>query len=56
VHHPGRLLVVAGAGHKDVDDLGGESYWRWVSDALTVPQEGRSTSPVGSRRRTGTSD
>lgn len=56
VCHPGRLFVVPGAGHNDVDDVGGESYWRWVSDALTVHQEGCSTPPPGSRRRTGTSD
>ncbi len=32
--HRGELLVVDGAGHNDVDDVGGEPYWRWLREAL----------------------
>jgi hypothetical protein len=31
---PGTLLVVPRAGHNDVDDVGGEPYWRWLEGAL----------------------
>ena len=31
----GELLVVPGAGHNDVADVGGEQYWRWLSAAVT---------------------
>jgi fermentation-respiration switch protein FrsA (DUF1100 family) len=31
---PGALLIVAGAGHNDVSDLGGERYWSWLLSAL----------------------
>jgi fermentation-respiration switch protein FrsA (DUF1100 family) len=30
----GELLVVDGAGHNDVADVGGERYWRWLADAV----------------------
>jgi pimeloyl-ACP methyl ester carboxylesterase len=30
----GELLVVPGAGHNDVDDVGGDAYWRWLERAL----------------------
>jgi len=36
---PGRLLIVDGAGHNDVPDVGGEAYWQWLSEALTVCPE-----------------
>jgi fermentation-respiration switch protein FrsA (DUF1100 family) len=32
---PGELLIVEGAGHNDVPDLGGERYWRWLSSAVS---------------------
>ena len=32
----GAALWVAGAGHNDVDDVGGEPYWRWLEGALGV--------------------
>jgi fermentation-respiration switch protein FrsA (DUF1100 family) len=32
----GAALWVAGAGHNDVDDVGGEPYWRWLESALGV--------------------
>jgi hypothetical protein len=33
----GGALWVPGAGHNDVDDVGGDPYWRWVEQAL-VPE------------------
>jgi pimeloyl-ACP methyl ester carboxylesterase len=30
----GQFLLVDGAGHNDVADVGGEEYWRWVATAL----------------------
>ena len=32
--HKGTLLPVEGAGHNDVAEVGGESYWSWVTQAL----------------------
>jgi uncharacterized protein len=31
---PAELLVVDGAGHNDVADVGGERYWRWLTIAV----------------------
>ena len=39
---PGELLLVRGAGHNDVSDVGGDAYWSWLRRAL-VPAS--STSP-----------
>ena len=51
---PGRLLIVDGAGHNDIAEIGGESYWQWLSDALSVrpvlrhePQLTRRTEMLG---------
>ncbi len=30
----GALLVVPAAGHNDLPDAGGDSYWRWLNEAL----------------------
>ena len=38
---PGELLVVEGAGHNDVGDLGGERYWRWLVSAVQAAPERR---------------
>ncbi len=32
--HQGELLIVHGAAHSNVPDIGGESYWRWLSAAI----------------------
>lgn len=32
---PGELLLVAGAGHNDVAEAGGEAYWRWLAAAVS---------------------
>lgn len=34
---PGELLVVDRAGHNDVADVGGETYWRWLTSAVRHP-------------------
>jgi fermentation-respiration switch protein FrsA (DUF1100 family) len=34
---PGTLLLVQGAGHNDVADVGGERYWQWLVDAVRRP-------------------
>jgi fermentation-respiration switch protein FrsA (DUF1100 family) len=31
---PAELLIVEGAGHNDVPDLGAERYWRWLTAAI----------------------
>jgi uncharacterized protein len=31
---PAELLLVDGAGHNDVADVGGERYWRWLTAAV----------------------
>lgn len=31
---PAELLIVEGAGHNDVADVGGERYWRWLTTAV----------------------
>lgn len=33
---PGRFLLVAEAGHNDVAIAGGDSYWRWLGEALNA--------------------
>jgi len=30
----GKLLLVEGAGHNDVAEVGGKAYWNWVFEAL----------------------
>lgn len=37
---PGRFLLVPGAGHNDVPDVGGETYWRWLEDAVSGSARG----------------
>lgn len=32
--HPGALLIVDGAGHNDVPEVGGERYWAWLAAAI----------------------
>lgn len=33
---PGALLLVQGAGHNDVADVGGERYWQWLMAAVSA--------------------
>lgn len=37
----GQLLIIEGAGHNDVGDLGGERYWRWLIGAVQPSGERR---------------
>jgi hypothetical protein len=37
----GELLIVQGAGHNDVAEIGGRAYWDWMARAVRA---GRSTS------------
>jgi fermentation-respiration switch protein FrsA (DUF1100 family) len=39
--HPGILLLVEGAGHNDVAEVGGERYWRWLADAIAPASDAR---------------
>jgi pimeloyl-ACP methyl ester carboxylesterase len=32
--HKGELLIVHGAGHNDVADVGAQAYWEWLSRAV----------------------
>jgi hypothetical protein len=32
--HHGEFLLVDGAGHNDIPDRGGETYWRWIGRAI----------------------
>ena len=34
---PGKLLIVEGAGHNDVADVGGGRYWEWITRAVLSP-------------------
>lgn len=52
---PGRLLVVLGASHNDVDDVGGDEYWRWMAEALTVRRDPLPVSQARLRLRIETS-
>jgi hypothetical protein len=32
----GELFIVDKAGHNDLPSVGGESYWKWISAALSA--------------------
>lgn len=36
---PGCMLVIDGAGHNDVAEVGAERYWNWLADALSGRRE-----------------
>jgi fermentation-respiration switch protein FrsA (DUF1100 family) len=40
--NPGELLIVHGAGHNDVESVGGDDYWRWLVQAIS----GATRSPI----------
>jgi fermentation-respiration switch protein FrsA (DUF1100 family) len=44
---PAELLIVNGAGHNDVADVGGDRYWQWLTAA--VSSEPRTAADVESR-------
>lgn len=33
----GELLIIERAGHNDVAEIGGDAYWRWMRNALQLP-------------------
>jgi fermentation-respiration switch protein FrsA (DUF1100 family) len=37
---PGELLIVSGAGHNNIEDMGGRAYWRWLVRAVRGQQSG----------------
>jgi len=37
---PGELLIVSGAGHNNVAEMGGRAYWRWLTDAVRGRRRG----------------
>ncbi|HYC49552.1 MAG TPA: alpha/beta hydrolase [Gemmatimonadaceae bacterium] len=39
--NPRALLLIEGAGHNDVADVGGERYWQWLVDAVREPTDVR---------------
>ena len=41
---PGDLLLLPGAGHNDVAEVGGERYWQWIASAVGGTAFTRSTS------------
>ena len=43
---PGQLLIVNGAGHNDVPDVGGERYWQWLTDAVSHQRQASSVPNV----------
>lgn len=48
--HPGALLEVPGAGHNDVDLVGGETYWTWLASALGATASRADSTPRPARR------
>ena len=46
----GELLLVAGAGHNDVAELGGEPYWQWLATATAASTPVRELEQQGRRR------
>jgi len=47
---PAELLIVPGAGHNDVPDVGGSAYWQWLEKAVAD----RGTTTATPRATTGT--
>jgi len=47
--HPGELLIVPGAGHNDVADVGGAAYWAWIGSALRAIGSATGAAPAETR-------
>ena len=45
----GQLLIVHGAGHNDVPEVGAEAYWSWLSRASTVVSRTTHSAEAGTR-------
>lgn len=50
----GELLTVPGAGHNDVDDVGGDAYWHWLERSLGVQPMRTAERAAGIERPTDT--
>jgi hypothetical protein len=46
----GGLLLVSGAGHNDVAEVGGEAYWQWLTTAVASSTPVRELEQQGRRR------
>jgi pimeloyl-ACP methyl ester carboxylesterase len=48
---PGELLIVSGAGHNDVPEIGGRAYWTWLVRGLHAGDRGPASraAPTGTR-------
>lgn len=44
---PAQLLIVEGAGHNDVPDVGGERYWQWLVSAVNSGDMAAASRAVG---------
>lgn len=44
---PAQLLIVEGAGHNDVPDVGGERYWHWLVSAVSSGESTDASGVVG---------
>ena len=51
---PGELLIVPGAGHNDVPEVGGRAYWTWLVRAIHAGDRERRYSRRSSRNAIGT--
>jgi pimeloyl-ACP methyl ester carboxylesterase len=49
-HVPGELLIVAGADHNNVEEMGGRAYWRWLTRGVQG-EHSESASLVAERQR-----
>jgi len=48
--HKGELLIVHGAGHNDLVEIGGRDYWHWLARAVTGAHDSSTPAvPAGTR-------
>jgi pimeloyl-ACP methyl ester carboxylesterase len=50
-HVPGELLIVSGAGHNNVEEMGGRAYWRWLTRAVHSKRPSRTSLDAPARMR-----
>jgi fermentation-respiration switch protein FrsA (DUF1100 family) len=48
---PGELLIVSGADHNNVDEMGGRAYWRWLARAVGGDRAESASPDARARRR-----
>jgi pimeloyl-ACP methyl ester carboxylesterase len=49
----GEFLLVQGAGHNDVAEVGGEEYWKWIATAVSGLGGGAASAAVGEPEKKG---